>query len=344
MGQPSAAWLMGVGAGLLTLATTSYCVRRAALEDYLLHWVRYASRRIPTRDLHATWGPELKVACQLAISCGRAILSSATSIQHVDWKDKSGIDPCTATDRDNERRVFDGLRSAFPHHTVLGEEMCSATGKIPALENGRPTWIVDPIDGTQNFIHSLPCSVVSLGLTIDGRSVLGIVYDPHRDELYVAARQCGAFLNGRRLLVGTPATTSLTSALVLIDPGYERSESGIPKLVKLYEALLRSNTQAIRSLGSTVLSLCWVAASRASAFVIGLADGDAPKPWDWAAASLIAEEAGCFLKALDTRRMPPSRATSDDFDLFSKSIVCAHDRGLVNQLQALAKEARNERA
>lgn len=341
MGWPHQAPLVVAGA-MVALATTTSYVRRSTLKDCLRHWVRYASRRTPTRDLQAAWGPELRVACRLAISCGRAILSAA-STYHVDWKDESGIDPCTATDRSNEKRLFEGLRAAFPSHAVIGEEMCSATGKIPSLEKGRPTWIVDPIDGTQNFIHSLPCSVVSIGLTLDGRSVLAIVYDPHRDELYVAARQYGAFLNGRRLLVST-APTTLSKALVLIDPGYERSQRGIPKLVALYQALLRSNTQAIRSLGSTVLSLCWVAASRASAFVIGLADGDTPKPWDWAAASLIAEEAGCVLKAIDARRLPPSTATGDDFDIFSKSIVCAHDPGLLDELRALAREARTHDA
>lgn len=305
------------------IATTS----AAALAFFV--W-RRRNRRVPR------WGREVRVACRLALQCGRAILETTTRETH--WK--NSIDPCTATDRNNERLVMDGIAKAFPDDLVVGEEACSETGVIPALR--ARTWIVDPVDGTQNFVHNLPCSVVSIALVVQGRPELGVVYDPHRDELYVAGRGRGSFLDGRRLHVSN-ATVDLASALVLTDPGYERG-AGIERLVAFYRSLLRSNCRAVRVIGTSVLSLCWVAADRASAFVVGLAHGDSPKPWDWAAATLIASEAGATVAMIDERRTPPGDESKPptwgpDFDLFSKSCVCAADRALANQLRHLALAA-----
>lgn len=289
------------------------------------------------------WQREVRVACRLAIACGRAIVS--TSAVDVEWKDAGGIDPCTETDRANEALVTEGLSKAFPSHRIVGEEACGGRKELPNFENDDlETWIVDPVDGTQNFVHSFPCSVVSLGLCVRGEAVVGVVYDPHRDELFVAVRGEGAFLNGRRLLVSR-RETRIDQALILTDPGYERKETR--SLGRFYEGLLEANTRAVRILGSSVLSVCWVAASRASAFVIGFADGDAPKPWDWAAASLIAQEAGCVARPLDERRhattTPTNTSKSTDnsasFDLYSKSIVCAADPKLAARLEELASSS-----
>ncbi|KAJ8609183.1 hypothetical protein CTAYLR_008413 [Chrysophaeum taylorii] len=255
-----------------------------------------------------------------------------------EWKDDAGIDPCTQTDRDDEEVVVAGLRRAFPRDAVVGEEACSETGVIPGL--GGRTWVVDPIDGTQNFVRGLPCSVVSLALCVDGSPRVGVVYDPHRNELFVAEAAKGAFLDGR-LLSADAAPTKPENALVLTYPGYEREN--IDALVAVYRALLERKTRAIRVIGSSVLSLCWVAASRASAFIAGLANGDAPKPLDWVAATLIAREAGATFATIDGRRTLASekKAVVGDgkFDLFSKSCVCANDPGLAADLKRLANAA-----
>lgn len=257
----------------------------------------------------------------------------------VTWKDDN-IDPCTQTDLENERLVIEGLAQAFPTHRVVGEEASSAAGAIPAFDaDDVPTWIVDPIDGTQNFLHSLPFSAVSIALTLRGAPQVGVVYDPWRRELFVAVAGRGAYLDGRRLVVD-PSPASLSSALVLTDPGYERSPTGVAKLATFYKYLLDGNVRAVRILGSSVLSTCWVAASRASAFVVGLHEGDAPKPWDWAASTLVAAEAGCTVLTLDDRRSTRGRCPPcDHFDLHSKSIVCTHDPGLAAHIKELAAAA-----
>jgi len=150
-----------------------------------------------------------------------------------------GIDPQTATDVENERLVSEGLQKAFPDHGIIGEETAAAAGTLPTEEEiaARPTWIIDPIDGTQNFCHGLPESVVSIGLAINGLPELGVVYDPYRDEMYVAVAAEGAFLNGRKLprVDGERAPLSLDRAVVMSDLGYERSAQGSRRLAATYK-------------------------------------------------------------------------------------------------------------
>lgn len=205
--------------------------------------------------------------------------------------------------------IANRLRASFPGHSVIGEEASAHDGRIPALGD-EPTWIVDPVDGTQNLVHGLPISAVSIGLCRGGVPVLGVVYDPHRDELFVAAAGRGAFLNGRPIRVegdageegkGATAGTPLPCAMVLTDPGYERSCRGIDRLEGMYGALLRTNVRAVRMIGSTVLCLAWIACGRASAYVAGMCDKDCPKPWDWCAGSVLVMEAGGCLGLLEGR-------------------------------------------
>ena len=304
--------------------------------------------RGPPRALSSRYWREARTAVALARRCGAAMLRANRAARETKWKDgDGGIDPCTATDLANERLVVEGLARAFPGHRVVGEEACSDAGAIPVLDDdATPTWIVDPIDGTQNFVHGLPCSCVSIGLAERGVPVLGVVFDPYRDELWVAAAGEGAFLNGARL-APPPAVDlaggDLSSATVLTDLGYERGPAAAP-LARLYAALLDEKVRAVRILGSTVLSLCYVASGRASSLVIGLVERDCPKPWDWCAGTLVAREAGCHVAMVDARRAPPGDASRPptsgaSFDLLSRSCVCASDEGLAAKLKQMAKAA-----
>ena len=176
-------------AAILTVAIVSRRPRRSAKLRRHLDWLRRAG----FNSLHA----EREVAVELAIACGEAMLRSAgTDARMKDGKD--GIDPQTATDLANERLVMETLGARFPEHGLIGEETAAAAGKVPPIED-RPTWIVDPIDGTQNFCHSLPVAAVSIGLCVSGQPALGVVYDPYRDELFVGIAAEAAFCNGARL-------------------------------------------------------------------------------------------------------------------------------------------------
>ncbi|KAJ1462630.1 hypothetical protein M885DRAFT_505616 [Pelagophyceae sp. CCMP2097] len=315
-------------------------VAAAAAVGALRLWRRFA-RGVP-RGLQA-YAREAAVAAAAARACGEAIIQARHL--HVAWKDADGVDPCTQTDRDNEALVYASLKEAFPGHAIIGEEASADAGAIPQISDA-PTWVVDPIDGTQNFVHGLPLSCVSIGLVVHGKPTVGVVFDPHRDEMFVAVRGQGAFLNGSRLprLQQTPQPTRVTEAMVLTDAGYERG-AGVGPIVRFYEMLLRNKVRAVRILGSAVLSLVYVAAGRASAFVIGFADGDSPKPWDWCAAAVLVHELGAEIRMLDNRRNPPGDSAKaptggEDFDLFSTSCVCAVSTQLADELAEFARQVR----
>jgi len=235
---------------------------------------------------------------------------------------KSGIDPQTATDLANERLVMDTLAAAFPDHVVIGEETVAAAGKMPIID-ARHTWIIDPIDGTQNFCHALPLSCVSIGLCIDGLPVMGVIYDPHRDELFVGVATEGAYVNGSRMSAAS-GTTPLSKAMVITDVGYERSPRGSRRLAACHEALLHANTFGVRIIGSTVLALAWLAAGRASAVYMGVATKDCPKAWDWCAAWAIGRACGVTFLRLGSEQ---------PFDLTSTSVVAAPSEALAKELR-----------
>ena len=103
----------------------------------------------------------------------------------------------TATDKANEKLIFDAVRKSFPEDMLIGEESSADAGSIAALTDA-PTWIVDPVDGTTNFVHGFPMTCVSIGFGRGGKMEVGVVYDPCADELYQTVRGCGAFVNGQR--------------------------------------------------------------------------------------------------------------------------------------------------
>ena len=135
-----------------------------------------------------SYSHEMAIAIELAIECGEAMLNTAGA--GANMKDgTNGIDPQTATDLSNERLVMDRLKAEFPDHGLIGEETAAAEGKVPEIE-ARPTWIVDPIDGTQNFCAGIPLAVVSIGLCVEGKPTLGVIYDPYRGALPRAPNHC----------------------------------------------------------------------------------------------------------------------------------------------------------
>jgi len=277
---------------------------------------------------------EMDVAVQLAVQCGEAMLLAASAADGAPGstlKDgKHGIDPQTATDLANERLVVDTLAATFPSHAIIGEESCAAAGgKVPKINASCPTWIVDPIDGTQNFCTSLPLSVVSIGLCLNGVPALGVIYDPYRDELFVGVATEGAYVNGARMHADA-SRTAIDKAMVLTDVGYERSAKGARRIAACHEALLLANTFGVRIVGSTVLALAWVAAGRATAFFAGLHKKDTPKAWDWCAAKAIGQASGVtFLRA----------DTDVPFDLTSPSVCAAGSEALAKTLRRTLCEA-----
>jgi len=189
---------------------------------------------------------------------------------------KSGAtDVVTAVDHESERLVRDRLAALRPGEPVLGEEGGGAAGD-------GVTWVVDPIDGTVNFLYGLPWFAVSVAAQVGGESVAGAVVEPASGRVWSAARGQGAFLDGRRLAVSAPSSLEVT----LVGTGFAYSPSRRVRQSKFAASLLGS-VRDIRRNGAASLDLCAVAAGWLDAYVEhGL------NRWDWAAGALIAAEAG----------------------------------------------------
>lgn len=292
--------------------------RRAARTNH--RWVHAVGFRSLRR--------EIGVAVDVALRCGAAMRACRGAAPTFKDSDGTALDPVTATDQANEALVTETLAAAFPAHAVIGEEATAAAGAMPAIDPATPTWIVDPIDGTQNFVHGLPLSCVSIGLCVGGAPAMGVVYDPYRDELYVGVAAEAAYCNGERLRPDN--CTTLPKAMVLTDPAYERSHVGARRIAAATTALLDANTFGLRVIGSAVLSLLWVASGRASAFYIGVGARDIPKAWDWCAAHAIGTASGVTFLRLDA---------DDAFGLTSDSVVCAATPELARTVQRTVRAA-----
>lgn len=191
---------------------------------------------------------------------------------------KNKNDFVTAADKWVQHHIKSRLCELYPTFAFLGEEE-AGEGIDPAV----PTWVLDPIDGTTNYIFSYGLSAVSLGLVLGGRAVLGIVYNPYTDECFHATRGGGAYLNGRPIRVDSAKALADTIASVGTSSYYkERSK----KLFALAERLYLSCID-IRRTGSCAIDLCYVAAGR-----VGVYAEYRLQPWDFAAGSVILSEAG----------------------------------------------------
>lgn len=196
---------------------------------------------------------------------------------------KGAVDPVTNTDREAEKRIVSLLSHHRPGDFILAEERGGAAGT-----EGR-WWIVDPLDGTVNFVHGIPHVAVSIGLYEDGMPLVGVVVDVFRKEEFSATTGGGAFLNGRKLRV---SGADLGSAIVGTGFPYDRRERATA-LGAVVGAVL-AHAQGIRRFGTASLDLAWVAAGRIDAFwEVDL------KPWDVAAGLILVREAGGAATNLD---------------------------------------------
>ncbi|MBI2962499.1 MAG: inositol monophosphatase [Deltaproteobacteria bacterium] len=222
-------------------------------------------------------GPErLEAAARRAAERAGAILKRRWRRQGAIATKSSAVDLVTDVDRACETAILVEIGRAFPAHAVLAEES-GARGDHEFL------WIVDPLDGTTNFAHGYPQVSVSIALRRGAETVLGLVYDPLREETFTAWHGRGAFLNGRRLRVSR--TRRLEASLLASGFPYDRREHADFYLSFFKAFLLRA--QGIRRAGSAALDLCWVAAGRVDGFWEWKL-----KPWDTAAGALVVEEAG----------------------------------------------------
>ena len=225
--------------------------------------------------------PMVNIALRAARKAGEMIARATERVDLIRIDEKGRNDFVTEIDHAAEKEIIYHLRKAFPDHTILGEE----SGLLEGNDNDYQ-WIIDPLDGTTNFIHGIPHFAVSIGCRHKGRLEHGVVFDPMRLEEFTASRGRGAQLNGRRVRVAMAATT-LEGALIGTGiPFKARCEQHIPAYMRSLEAIA-GETAGIRRAGAASLDLAYVAAGRLDGFwEIGL------NKWDIAAGILLVREAG----------------------------------------------------
>lgn len=221
--------------------------------------------------------PLINIAIQAARSAGNIVVRAMDRLDKVQVSQKSPNDYVTDIDQKAEREIISIIRKAHPHHGILGEE----SGEIDGNDY---TWVIDPIDGTRNFIHGFPHFAVSIAITYKGKIEHGVTYDPVRQELFSASRGKGAQLNDHRIRV----SKNKTLEECLLGTGFPHRHS--PEEVRCYIASLEALMPLagdVRRAGAATLDLAYVACGRLDGFwEMGL------KPWDLAAGALLIKEAG----------------------------------------------------
>ncbi|MGI8999675.1 MAG: inositol monophosphatase family protein [Candidatus Limnocylindria bacterium] len=226
------------------------------------------------------WADELTFATDLARRCGTILIDSYERLDRIDYKSKRDV--VTNADYASERLVIDAIKARFPGDAILAEESGDHAGVLrdDGSHNGR-TWVIDPLDGTVNYANGIPYYCVSIGLVVDDLPTVGVVFDPARGDLYSAA------VDGPALLDGEPITTSTKEALsdyvvslAVIGRGGLARERKVAPLIRIH-----------RRMGSAALALVYVANGRFDAFV----QNGGLSPWDVAAAGLIVERSGAVV-------------------------------------------------
>lgn len=236
----------------------------------------------------------------LCVEVGDFQLQHWQSVKSGDIVDKGLNQLVSFVDKESEQRLMDGLSAILPGSCFIGEEF-----NPDSVLSDEPTWIIDPLDGTTNFLHGLPVFAVSVALWDSGDTQLGVVHAPAMGETFTAVRGGGAYFNGRTLQL--EGEVALSQSLIATGFPYYDFEKMAPYL-ELLSDLMRA-THGLRRMGSAAIDLAYTAAGRFDAFYeMGLA------PWDVAAGALIVEEAGGFV----------SNFSGGHQVLFQREIVAAH--------------------
>jgi myo-inositol-1(or 4)-monophosphatase len=246
----------------------------------------------------------LEIATKAAVRGGRIIKQYWGDLESFQVEEKSSWrDLVTIADKKSEEAVLRTIRHSFPEHIIISEE---GGGQTDREQNSEYKWAIDPLDGTTNFRHSYPFFCVSIGVLQNEKPLVGVVYDPIRDELFTAIAGQGAYLNGRRISVSRVAT--LKESLLVTGFAYSRNELQECSM-ELFKKLSFS-THGVRRDAAAALDLCYVASGRLEAFwEYGL------NIWDVAAGSLIVKEAGGHL----------SDPLNEPLDLFAGKILASNN-------------------
>ncbi|GMI03630.1 hypothetical protein TrLO_g10710 [Triparma laevis f. longispina] len=286
------------------------------------------------------YGKHLRVAVEAALVAGRGDyythLSTAGTIYSTSLSTTSKSntsDFFTEVDVANEKLIIERIKASFPSHAIIGEE--TSDSSTPQTISP-PTWIIDPIDGTTNFVAGNALTCVSICYAENDECIIGVVYAPKLNELYIGVKGVGAWLNGipiRKLNKDVPA--DIKSCNICVEFGYDRSD-GIDAMTNTVATIMRRNVKSIRMLGSGVLDLVFVALGRLDAVYCGVA-GEGWQSWDYAAASVILKESGGVIENWK-REEGGEWEEGGKFDIFGTSMVCACNEQVLKELKEILNE------
>ncbi|MCY7316322.1 MAG: inositol monophosphatase [Rubrivivax sp.] len=261
--------------------------------------------------------PMLNIAVKAARSAGSIINRAALDLDVLKVGTKGPNDFVSEVDRRAEEVIIQTLLEAYPGHGILAEE----SGREHGARDSEYVWIIDPLDGTTNFLHGFPVYAVSIALAFRGQVQQAVVYDPTRNDLFFASKGRGAFLNDRRLRVSK--RTRLSDAL--IGTGFPfRKGDNFKRYVKMFEEVMQS-CAGLRRPGAAALDLCYVAAGYLDGFFeTGL------QPWDAAAGSLMITEAGGLI----------GNFTGESDYLYQREVVAGNPKIYGQLVQILAPYTR----
>lgn len=226
----------------------------------------------------------LNVAVMAARSGGNSLLRNLKKLDRLTVERKGRNDFVSDADREAERAVIETILKHYPDHAILAEE----SGQQGDSDH---VWVIDPLDGTTNYLHGFPVFCVSIGLLVGGRQEHAVVYDPLRQELFTASRGQGAQLDGRRIRVS--GQQRLDHALLGTGFPYRDSNADLKPYLRMFANAIE-NSAGVRRPGSAALDLAYVAAGRTDGFwETGLS------AWDMAAGALMVREAGGIVSGLD---------------------------------------------
>lgn len=222
-----------------------------------------------------------------------------------------------------EKILIQKIKERFPDHKFISEEDCCYKDDIPELTD-EPTWIIDPIDGTANFVRNLPVTCISVGFVLKKEQTIGIIYNPFMEELYTAIKGRGAYLNGKQIY--TSKEEDITRSVMNYELSLAKSEEFRKMYLYRFKHLI-TEIQGIRSMGCAALGLCYVAKGYVDAYQC-----DGLYPWDAAAGVLIVREAGGYV----------CDSSGKEFDLMKPNFLATSTKILGEQYLAVERKADEE--
>ena len=259
----------------------------------------------------------------------------------IEIKDSNTTDLVTEVDKNVEKLIFDSLKQLYPKFNLVGEETVSSSESKKIILTDTPTWVIDPVDGTTNFVHGFPFVCISVGLVVNKEPMLGVIYNPILNEIYWGIKNKGSYLNGKKLpLIKNNPIVSLQKSLFVIEFGVFFSQDKLNKIVENVTKMLSIPSHGVRCLGSTALDIMQVAKGGADFFFsVGF------HAWDVAAAKVILNESGGIMVGY---RKPKDikddvLIADEPYDICQRKVLCMRGTFEGKQFQSeILREIRNK--